>query len=385
MILALAIAALVLSVLPAAMFLANLPLFRARVDGASGDGDRLTVTTEAPPSPKVSVLIPARNEEAAIGDCVDAALASTGVVVEVLVLDDDSDDRTAEIVQQLANSDPRVRLLRGGTLPQGWNGKQHACKQLADEASGELFVFIDADVRLAPAALKELAAYKAHTAVALLSAFPQQITVTWLERWLIPMMHFILLCYLPFSRMRTDRSPSLAAGCGQLFVTDRASYAAAGTHAAIKQSRHDGVKLPRAYRAAGLATDVIDGSELAHCRMYCGAAEVVRGALKNAIEGIASPRLIGVFTVLLLGCSLLPAVALVLAIGAANVPAILVAAVALILAHVPRMIAAKRLHQSWFGACCHIPATATFVALQWIALFNHLTGRRVAWRGRVEV
>ncbi len=385
MILALAIAAAVLSALPVAMFVANLPLFRALGDGTGSEGGEPTSAAQSPSPQTISVLIPARDEETAIGDCIRAALASTGVAVEVVVLDDDSGDRTAEIVQEIAARDPRVRLLRGGELPQGWNGKQHACKQLADAASGELFVFIDADVRLAPAALQQLAAYKAHTSVALLSAFPQQVTGTWLERWLIPMMHFILLCYLPFSRMRSDNSPSLAAGCGQLFVTDRASYAAAGTHAAIKQSRHDGVKLPRAYRSAGLTTDVVDGTELAHCRMYCGAAEVVRGALKNAIEGVASPRLIGVFTVLLLGCSLLPAVALVLAIGAGNVPAILVAAVALLLAHLPRAIAAKRLRQSWFGACCHLPATVTFVALQWIALLNHLTGRRVAWRGRVEV
>lgn len=380
--LALALAALLLSVLPAAMFLANLPLFRAIGTDAGIDQ---TSPNESTTHPDVSVLIPARDEETAIGDCVRAALASAGVVVEVIVLDDDSNDRTAEIVQGMAAADRRVRLLRGGTLPEGWNGKQHACKQLADAATAERFVFLDADVRLAPTALQALLAYKQQTGVALLSAFPNQITGTWLETWLIPMMHFILLGYLPFSRMRSDTSPGLAAGCGQLFLTDRTSYVAAGTHSAIKQSRHDGVKLPRAYRSARQTTDVVDGTELARCRMYCGASEVIRGALKNATEGIANPRLIGVFTVLLLGCSVLPPVALLLAFASSNLPAIAISLAALILSHVPRFMAAKRLHQSWFGACCHIPATALFVVLQWVALFNQFTGRRIAWRGRVEV
>ncbi|MEO1529771.1 MAG: glycosyltransferase, partial [Planctomycetota bacterium] len=269
MILSLAIVSLVLAVFPTAMFLANLSLFRFAGSRDKNNG-----------SETVSVLIPARDEASGIEACVRSCMASSDVELEVVVLDDQSQDDTAAIVTSIAQEDARVRLISGVPLPSGWNGKQHACKQLADAATHEVFVFLDADVRLKPDALARLLSRRRESNVDLLSAFPLQETGTWLEAWLIPMMHYILLGFLPFARMRERRDPSLAAGCGQLFLTTRESYAAAGTHEAIRSSRHDGIKLPRAYRSAGLMTDVVDGSELARCRMYRNTSEVIRGLLK---------------------------------------------------------------------------------------------------------
>ena len=384
MILAISIVAALLSMLPAAMFLANLSQFCVLGSETSSSLEDAGESVGAGERPAVSVLVPARDEEDGIGECIESSLHSTGVNVEVIVLDDDSTDGTAGIVESAAKEDERVRLIRGAALPAGWNGKQHACKQLADAATNELLVFIDADVRLKPDALSRLVAYKDENGVSLLSAFPHQITGTWLERWLIPMMHFILLGYLPFSRMRQQVDPSLSAGCGQLFLTSATEYRKAGTHEAIKSSRHDGVKLPRAYRNEGLMTDVVDGTELAQCRMYRGAREVIRGVLKNATEGIANPRVIGVFTGLLLGCSVLPVFALMIAIWQHGTWSITIASIALVIAHVPRLVAAGKLNQSWFGAVCHVPATLLFLVLQWIALANQISGRKVAWRGRTE-
>jgi glycosyltransferase involved in cell wall biosynthesis len=376
MMLVTALIALALSALPALLFLKNLPLFCLRPEGGSA--------SEAAADRSVSVLIPARDEEAGIADCVRTALASEGVEVEVLVLDDHSTDATADRVRDAQQQDDRVKLIAGKELPAGWNGKQHACKQLADSARFDRFVFLDADVRLQPHALRRLVDYQDRVDVGLLSAFPRQITATWLEQWLIPMMHFILLCYLPFDRMRSSTAPGFAAGCGQLFLTTRQAYQDAGTHEAIKQSRHDGLKLPRIYRENGIKTDVIDGTQLACCRMYRGAGEVIRGALKNAVEGIANPKLIVIFTLLLLGCSLFPVVTLIASFIDGNITAVVLSTIAVILAHVPRLVAARRLQQSQFGALCHVPATMTFVVLQWLALFNHLTGKKIAWRGRIE-
>jgi glycosyltransferase involved in cell wall biosynthesis len=382
MILALAIMALVLSALPAAMFLVNLPLFCDHTRTDSPDPSAAAEGDSDPPS--VSVLIPARDEEGGIGKCLESVLASKRVTLEVVVLDDDSTDATAEIVGGFCESDDRVRLIHGKPLTTPWNGKQHACKQLSEAAEYDRFVFLDADVRLSDDTLARLCNYQDRTDVGLLSAFPHQTTGTWLERWLIPMMHFILLGYLPFARMRSQCDPSLAAGCGQLFLTTRRAYQAAGTHAAIKASRHDGVKLPRAYRTAGIMTDVTDGTDMAECRMYRGAEEVVRGALKNATEGVASPRLIVPFTILLLGCSLLPLLAFSFSVIGGTPIAMTISTIAMILAHLPRFVAAVRLRQSWFGALCHIPATLTFLALQWVALANQMMGRQIAWRGRTE-
>lgn len=368
----LALAGLASAVIPALMFLGNRKLFQPPPE----------VPLTGRRREQVSVLIPARDEAAGIGDCVRAALRSQDVQLEVVVLDDHSSDATAEIVRSIANDDPRVRLLTGQLLPADWNGKQFACYQLAQAAKYNRLVFIDADVQLSSDALRRLIAYQNTHDVALLSAFPHQLTVTWLEKWLIPLMHFILLGFLPIARMRQSRQRAYAAGCGQLFVTRRADYQQAGTHAAIRASRHDGLKLPAAYRDAGLSTDVVDGTPLAACRMYRSAGEVLRGLLKNASEGIASPQLIVPFTSILLGGALLPWCALAAAVTLGDPPAGAVAVVALVVAHLPRALAARQFQQSWQGVLFHTPAVVLFIALQWIAFLNRLTGRSVAWRGR---
>ena len=243
---------------------------------------------------------------------------------------------------------------------------------------------MDADVRLQPDALPRLADYQLASEAALLSAFPHQETGTVLEKWLVPMMHVILLGYLPLRRMRASDEVAYAAGCGQLFMTTREAYQAAGTHEAIKQSRHDGLKLPRAYRAAGLSTDVIDGTDLATCRMYHSARQVVQGILKNAHEGIANTRLILPFSALLLGSAVLPMVTLAASLWVGNALGGLLSIVGVALGHLPRAVGAVRFRQSFSGVVFHSVATAIFVLLQCVALIMHATGRSVAWRGRAD-
>ena len=239
------------------------------------------------PVPPVSVLIPARNEEASIRAAVASVLASVGVECECIVLDDHSEDRTAAIVAELAATDARVRLVTAPPLPQGWSGKQHACFALAGHAKYDLLAFLDADVRLAPDGLARLAAFQVQTNADLVSGFPHQETGTLAEKLVLPLMHFVLLGFLPLWQMRRSVQPSLGAGCGQLFLATRAGYDAAGGHAAVKASFHDGVKLPRAFRAAGRMTDLCDATNIATCRMYNSAGQVWRGQAKNAREGLS--------------------------------------------------------------------------------------------------
>ena len=388
MITSLVVLGFLLAALAAGQFSRNLSFF---VIGASPLADASSWVDVAPlidgladvdGVPEVSVLIPARDEEAGIETSICAALAQESVVVEVVVLDDHSSDRTAEIVKRLEAEDSRVRYALGQTLPDGWNGKQHACLQLARLAEYENLLFLDADVRLQPSGLRRLLAYRKVNQVGLLSAFPRQETVTWLEQWLIPMMHYILLCYLPFDRMRSSTSPAYASGCGQLFLTDQISYQNAGTHEAIASSRHDGLKLPKAYRFAGLSTDVIDGTHVATCRMYRNANEVIRGGLKNATEGIANLKLILPFTVLLLGGSVLPvAMALVCFLESRGI-GFFFSFVAIALGHAPRVIGAIRFRQPLAGTIAHAPSVAVFIVLQWVALIQAALGFQVQWRGR---
>ena len=382
-VLLLSLFAIVCAAVPAVMFCVNLPQFRI-----GSPADQFCIENAADTAanrPEISVLIPARDEASVIRRTVQAALASDMVAVEVVVLDDHSSDSTGEIVHQISQHDSRVRCIAGKPLPPGWNGKQHACAQLATAAQFQRLAFLDADVQLKPAALAVLARRQIATRADLLSAFPHQQTETVLEKWLIPMMHYILLGFLPIARMRASRHPAYAAGCGQLFLTNKQSYEAAGTHAAIRGSRHDGVKLPRAYRKAGLMTDLIDGTDLAECRMYTSAGEVVRGVLKNATEGIANPRVILPFTVLLLGGTLVPVLTLAWATWQQRPVAASVSLLAVVVSHLPRVLAAKAFRQSWLGAASHLIATPVFVMLQWVALVNQTCGRQIAWRGRVEI
>lgn len=370
----LACAALAFAALPALLTLANLRAFAPPPEAPAGA------------RPAVSVLVPARNEEAAIGRLSRDVLASEGVDLELVILDDASADRTAEVVSRIAAEDPRVRLVAGQPLPAGWCGKQHACWQLARAARHDTWVFLDVDVAPAPDAIARAVAFLDTSGAALGSGFPRQETSCLLDWLLLPLIHFILLGFLPLARSRSDGSPGLAAGCGQLFVTRRGDYVRAGGHAAIRASLHDGVKLPRAYRRAGLKTDVFDATPIASCRMYERNADVWRGLSKNATEGIGAPATILPFTLLLAGGQILPfaLVACGLATAFAAWPwwAVPVAAAAVALAWLPRVLEATRFRQSLMSAVVHPLGVAVFLAIQWVALARKLLGLKTAWRGR---
>lgn len=368
-----AVVALLLALVPALLTLANLRVFAPP-------------PPPTPAPPPVSVLVPARNEERAIGRLCRDVLASTGVDLELVILDDASTDGTAAIVRDIAAGDQRVRLVAGAPLPTGWCGKQHACWQLARAARHDAWVFLDVDVSPTPDAIARALAFLDASGAALVSGFPRQRTSCLLDWLLLPLIHFILLGFLPLSRARRDPSPGLAAGCGQLFVTRRADYERAGGHAAIRASLHDGVKLPRAYRRAGLATDIFDASGIASCRMYDRDADVWRGLSKNATEGIGSPATIVPFTILLAGGQVLPFVLVVwgIATGCAGWPAWAwpLALAAAALAWLPRVLAAGRFGQSIVSGLAQPVAVALFLAIQWTALVRKRLGLNTAWRGR---
>lgn len=335
------------------------------------------------PLPAVSVLIPARNEEASIRAAVLSALASKGVELEIIVLDDHSDDRTGDIVYSLQQEDRRVRLERAPALPPGWCGKQFACAVLADLASHDLLCFMDSDVRLQPEGLARTVAFLRKSGAGLVSGFPHQRLGTFFEKLLLPLMHFLLLSFLPIDFMRSMRNPSLGAGCGQIFVTDKNAYEMAGGHGAIRSSRHDGIKLPRAFRQSGLHTDICDMTDVAECRMYHNAEEVFSGLLKNANEGIAAPIRIVVFTVLLLGGHVLPEIILGVALYQHRFGQVFVLSLlATICSLATRVLASIRFRQPLGVALLHPFAMIVFLCLQWNARFRDLTGRPAVWKGR---
>jgi hypothetical protein len=359
------------ALLPAVVFLVNVRYYRVPPEASGHLG-------------AVSVLIPARNEEKAIGDAISSVLAASGgIEIEIVVLDDGSTDQTAEIVRRMAEADVRVRLANAPSLPSGWCGKQHACYVLAGLARHDLFLFLDADVRLEPCSISRLAGFLRDSGADLVSGVPRQQTVTILEQVLIPLIHFVLLGFLPLARMRQSRDPSLAAGCGQLFLATRSGYQASGGHAAIRATLHDGIKLPRAFRQAGMLTDLCDATPLARCRMYDGFVATWNGLGKNATEGLGNPRLILPATALLLAGQVAPFVILIwgFARGAAW-PGIVMAIIGCVLAWLPRLVAAVIYKQSVFGALSHPIGIVLLLIIQWQALVKRFLGVGSTWRGR---
>jgi hypothetical protein len=366
---------LLLALVPARVFGKNLRLYAPPPRPGAGR-----------PLPSCSVLIPARNEEHAIGPAVAAALASRGIEFEVIVLDDHSEDRTAEIVASLSRSDERVRLVTAPELPTGWCGKQHACWVLSTEAQYPLLVFVDADVRLAPNALARMAAFMKASGADLASGIPRQETVGLLEKLVIPQIHFVLLGFLPLWRMRRSRRTEFAAGCGQLFIVRRDAYDRAGGHSAIRETFHDGIKLPRAFRAAGQRTDLFDATELASCRMYRSARGLWFGLAKNAGEALAAPAMILPMTTLLLLGQVLPTILVVL--GLFGWPRhwpfsyLALAGLATAAAYYPRLASVGRFRQPLVGAILHPLGIVLLLAIQWHALLRNLLGRPSTWKGR---
>lgn len=350
---------LFLASFPATMALANLYFLRPPA-GLPGSGTL------------VSILIPARNEEANIATCVEAALASRGVEVKVVVMDDGSTDLTAEIVRGLALGDPRVRLETCPPLPTGWTGKVHACARLADAAKGTHLLFIDADVRLEPEAAATMAGHAQRTGSAMVTGVPRQLMRSVGEAVTVPMINFLLFCYLPGGGRAFTKRPEMAAACGQLMLVERTAYEATGGHTAIRSVLHDALQLARRMRAAGHATEIVEGAPLATCRMYDGLGQSWRGFIKNAREGMATPVGLPIWTVMLAGAflwpfALLPSGWAVLAIA---------------LGYALRAAVTLRTREPWWTIPLHPLAVFVALAIQWTALVRGLMGKREGWKGR---
>lgn len=397
MLLALSIASLSCATIPALLTVVNLREYQP------------PPPAQRPTTRRIAVCIPARNEEAGIAACVRSVLQSEQANVEVLVVDDHSTDGTAAVVRALAEQDSRLRLLQAPTLPDGWNGKQHACWVAAQHAvrSGPqnahlasdagkidattdatpdelLLCFLDADVTLEPAALARMAAVLHGTGAALASGFPREETGTTLEWLLLPLIHFVLLGYLPLVMLRRTTSPGFAAGCGQFLLVDAGAYFQSGGHRAIRHTMHDGLMLPRLLRQHGFATRLADLTELAGCRMYRSAEATWRGLAKNATEGMATPGAILPFSILLSFGAVLPVPLLLAVLTRQTVsPAVLLCAwAAVVLSYLPRLLELRLFRQRGVSAALHPVGVATLLVLQWYAFLRKLVGRPAAWKDR---
>jgi len=229
---------------------------------------------------RVSVLVPARNEETNIEGCAQSLLAQDYPNFEVIVLDDASEDRTAEVVRALA-ADPRLRLLPGAPLPVGWLGKNWACHQLASAATGQLLLFTDADTRHQPRALADAVAALDAERVDFLSVLPEQETRTWGERLVVPLLPWSQQTFHPIALLRRMRWPALTTAVGQYMLFRRPAYAAVGGFERVKDSIIDDCDLVRALARAGFRWTLMDGTGRVTSRMYGSFHEATDGFSKN--------------------------------------------------------------------------------------------------------
>jgi glycosyltransferase involved in cell wall biosynthesis len=327
-----------------------------------------------------------RNEEGSIGAAIESILASRGVDCELIVLDDGSTDGTAEIVHAFAEENSRVRLETAPPLPEGWNGKQHACWVLAGLATHDVFCFLDADVRVGTEAIYRMVSELNYVAKdeperALVSGFPRQETETFLEWLLLPLIQFVLLGFLPLAGERWSGSSAFAAGCGQFMMVRRGPYFACGGHSANPMTMHDGLLLPKLFREHGFRTSVYDLSRDAVCRMYRSAGEVWRGLTKNATEGMASPLRLPIFTVLLFVGQVI-AFPVALLFNARHPWAFNLATLGVLLSLVIRCFSAWRYQQRWRSVLLHPVGVLVLLMLQWYALLRKAFRRPAIWKER---
>ncbi len=367
--------ALGLAAIPALLVVLNLLLYRP-----PRPAERRAETM-----PAVAVLIPARDEERNIARAVEALQRNRQPELSIVVMDDHSEDRTAPLVQAMAAEDPRVRLLHAPPLAPGWSGKTNACRALAAATQEEIMIFVDADVFMAADGVARIVDYLQRSGADLISGFPRQETGSFVEKLIIPLIHFVLLGYLPMIGAKLSRHPMFAAGCGQLMAVRRSAYERVGGHRTIKATRHDGIGMARAFRRAGLKTDLFDATPVASSRLYHNAREVWNGLAKNANEAMATPAAILPWTILLLGGHVMPLALLpgVLLSGTLAPAASTYAAIGVALGFATRALLAWRFQQPWSSVLLHPLGILALVAVQWYALGNQLLGRPIAWKGRV--
>ncbi|MCC6528045.1 MAG: glycosyltransferase, partial [Polyangiaceae bacterium] len=272
------------------------------------------------PATRVSVLVPARNAERHVEGAVRAIAASAPWAHEIVVCDDGSTDATAEILARLARELPLLRVVRAAPLPPGWVGKPHACATLARAATGDLFVYVDVDVRVAPGGLARLVSLCADADVA--TALPEQQIRGFFEGLVLPLLGLTCTAWFPLVLVRRSRDPRFVAACGQLLAVRREALLAIGGFEAVRSEIVDDVAFCRRAKERGARVVFADGLRMASCRMYESRAEVWRGFAKNLFEGIGASRLaLALVVALHLGCFVGPYVALpvALALGATEV------------------------------------------------------------------
>jgi len=232
------------------------------------------------PAPLVSVLIPARDEEVNITVCLESLQNQDYPNFEILVLDDNSSDNTADIVERIASEDNRIRLLRSEPLPEGWTGKSFACYQLAQRARGSWLLFVDADTIHAPHMLRSVLALALKFKSGLLSGFPRQLASSLPQKIAIPVLYFVIMSWLPLWWLHRSKKPKPSLAIGQFLLFPTEEYWRIGGHKAVKSRILEDVWLGVEINRHGGRHIAIDLSPVVSCNMYRNLGAMWEGFVK---------------------------------------------------------------------------------------------------------
>jgi chlorobactene glucosyltransferase len=339
------------------------------------------------PAPLISILVPARNEEANICVCLESLRQQDYPNFEILVLDDSSADDTADIVARIASEDNRVRLLRGQPLPPGWAGKTFACHQLAQEARGSWLLFTDADTVHAPAMLRRVLGVALISRAALISGFPYQRTTSIWQKTAMPILfYFMLLCWMPLWWLQRSRCRMPSVAIGQFLFFSAEEYRSIGGHEAVKSRIVEDVWLGIEVSRHKYRQLTLDLSSLVSCQMYREFGTMWNGITRwlYTVASLSIVSLVGMIAVVLL-LFLAPFVWLVYGLLLAQ-PAFaweVLVALQVTIVFLARFLAGRRFSQSKTSIILHPIGVAFLLLVSFYASYQYLTGAGVKWKGRV--
>ncbi|HKS72643.1 MAG TPA: glycosyltransferase [Terriglobales bacterium] len=324
----------------------------------------------------VSIIVPARNEQASLGDCLDSLTKQAGLTFEIIVVDDHSTDRTHEI----ATSFSKVRVTEAPELPHGWTGKNNAVAAGAKVARGAWLLFTDADTVHQPGSLSRSVTEAQQNKAALLSYSPEQEVHGVLEKAVMPVIFAELAATYPPSLVSNAGSPAAAAN-GQYLLITREAYDAVGGHAAIADNLLEDVALARNVKKSGRRICFRYGADAVRTRMYRSFSQLQEGWTKNLVLLFSSPVRLAVLRFLEF---LLVVAGIGLAASAVGSHRWQGAAFGAAIATVPYVLFLTRIRRA------HFSWEADLLALFGLPLFSYLLLRSVisyrrgsvSWKGR---
>jgi cellulose synthase/poly-beta-1,6-N-acetylglucosamine synthase-like glycosyltransferase len=330
-----------------------------------------------PPLPRVSIVIPARNEERNVEEALSSVLALDYDELEIVVVDDRSTDRTGAILDRLAASDPRVRVVHVTELPPGWLGKNHALHLGSDGARGEFLLFTDADVVMEPSTLRRAVGRMMAERLDHLTVSPAiDVPGLLFEMFIGTFSLFFAL----FTRPWKVKDPNSAShvGIGAFNLVRASAYHAAGGHRAIAMRPDDDLKLGKLLKTRGYRQELLFGRGLLRVEWYTSVAELVRGMMKNAFPAV--DYRVGVVvatTVFQLAFNVWPFLGVFLTAGAARWANLAVVLLILLLCWTNAPLAGVR---RWYGIGFPL-ATLLFLYILWRSMVLTLWNGGIDWRG----